>query len=284
MRSFYTVLLCAFAVMILKSEHASAQRIRGNSIPAAAKELVQDVLRETNNATATITSTTRSPADQASEILTIYRRDGLQAALRLYGSAGDTVINFYDANKQLSRAELISGGTRRVRQFIRTAGNNRTQLMHVTPVVATTFDIAPSSISNVDQIVRILRRIPDVRRVIAPGGAERALHIEINRNLTSASGRYRGRCRWADTGINFEATVTLNRGRTSWNGFWSQGVSSIGSQPEVSTLSEAVFDRQANRISFLAFNSFPYEGDFGRNFKRLTLIGSGGDIRCDLSK
>jgi len=53
--------------------------------------------------------------------------------------------------------------------------------MHVKPIRNITFDIAPSSIAHVDDLISQLEQSPMTVRIIRPGVAEAALHVEFKR-------------------------------------------------------------------------------------------------------
>lgn len=202
-------------VLFFSGSNVTAQQIDqcgGCQLPESALEFLRDTLKEAGQPGARVSSFERTAADQASAILNIIKRDGVEAAKQLYGALGDAVIDVYVAAPDKTDAVVLPLMTAKVSDQVSAAGVNRTQLMHVLPTQHTTFDIAPSSI-NSSAFEAVVRNHPDIKRLFVPGGAEKAYHIELDKGLNTISGTWSGRCYDEYDTTNVQLTIKRENNR-----------------------------------------------------------------------
>lgn len=171
-------LVFAFAALVFAAPSASAQALTGGaSLAPEARAVLLELLRESGNPSARVTSLERTPRRQAELMRIMIRRDGLAAARALYGSRGDSVIAVYERHARASKSATLAAMTREVER--QTADPDRTELMHVANRARWAVDVAPSSLRDPDAFAEALAEHPGVVRYYVPGGAERAFHIEV---------------------------------------------------------------------------------------------------------
>jgi hypothetical protein len=115
----------------------------------------------------------------------VIERDGAAATRARYHSASHVVIDEYERSTGAGDAatrtlDLMEQAVSRV---IERLGPTRTTMMHVASD-SYTFDVAPSSIRDPSAFEHAIRAHPDLRRVIVPGRAEAAFHIEVPRSAS----------------------------------------------------------------------------------------------------
>jgi hypothetical protein len=76
-------------------------------VSAGMKDIIKDGLRAAGAAVGTITSTARTPADQARAMFTNIQNTSADAQQRIYGDGGDAVIQRYiNETRGMSRAQI----------------------------------------------------------------------------------------------------------------------------------------------------------------------------------
>jgi hypothetical protein len=222
------------------SRGAAAQTVSGD-VPAPAEEFLRDVLKASGNDAASVTSLKRTPRRQAELMLQAYERpDGLRQALALYGSVGDGVLRYYDEHRSATREDKLEAAAKMIEDYV-VANPARTQLMHVVPTVHTTFDVAPSSLAHVNAFVRVVQRSPEIARVIPPGGAERAVHLELRKSVETVAGAWAGACRSGGTSVERSLLVRRDAG-----GYTARTGGGAGAE----ALGDVEVDRVAKTIAF----------------------------------
>jgi len=204
-------------------------------------EFLRDMLRASDNGAATVTSLSRTPRRQAELMLEAYEKpDGLRQALAPYGSVGDGVIRYYDEHRSATREDKLTVAAKMIEDYV-VANAARTQLMQVVPTVHTTFDVAPSSLAHVSAFVLAVQRSPEIARVIPPGGAERAVHVELRKSVETVAGAWVGACRAERTSV--ERAVVLVRDAEGY-------AARTGTGAGVEVRGEAAVDRVQKTIAF----------------------------------
>ena len=140
--------------------------------------ILKQLLRESGNRRATITSGRRTPTDQARAMYQLLRNNGSAYGRDLYGWGGDQVIRTYDIARRagksaaaIQRAMVVTIkriGPSRVSKHCRATGD--------------VFDVAPSSISRKSAFVAALKRARSrgtISKLILPP-SDPAYHIELN--------------------------------------------------------------------------------------------------------
>jgi hypothetical protein len=127
-------------------------RAKQSAVAASSLTVLQDVLRASGLRSATITSTARSAADQAramyQNLVGRGRGQGVSAQRRLYGPAGDSVIDtFVELRDQgKSPAEIKTG----MKDKIIEVGPSRVSRHCGDPNILNVFDVGPASVGNSD--------------------------------------------------------------------------------------------------------------------------------------
>lgn len=182
MRSLSVIFLSlSFSSFAFADCNFETAQITGKQIPQSAKSELQKLLKASCNPTARISSTKRTSKRQTELMLGIYNRDGLAAAKEVYGAIGDKVLDYFNDHKAEGKAVQLAGGQKIIDDFIQANGASRTQLMHIEPLKNITFDIAPSSIINMTDLIAHLEQSSMTVRIIKPGVAEKALHVEFRK-------------------------------------------------------------------------------------------------------
>lgn len=142
------------------------------------RKVIEDIMRKSGVSMITVTSTARTPNEQARIMYENIERYGVAHQKKLYGSYGDQVINVYIflKPKGKSQAEIVSAMTAK----ILTVGPARVSRHVGDPSKINVIDIAPSSIN-----LALRRRFEvavsgdsRVSKFLSPPG-DPAYHIEI---------------------------------------------------------------------------------------------------------
>ena len=149
---------------------------RAEDVTAFSREIVTDVMRRAGLANLVISSTSRSPADQARVMFNNLERFGVDHQKALYGAAGDMVIEVYRRAKRNGQpaAEI----KRLMTDEIVRVGPTRVSRHASDPNVLNVFDVAPSSVSRraaFEQAVRADRRV--AKFIVPP--SDPGYHLEI---------------------------------------------------------------------------------------------------------
>jgi len=127
-----------------------------------------------------ITSTSRTPADQARIMHNNIVRDGVVKQKKLYAAAGDAVIDEFVRGKKAgeTKAQIIALMEARIRAI----GPERVSHHCADPAVLNVVDVAPSSVKNkqaFESAVAAAKSQGTVSRFITPGQHDPAYHLEI---------------------------------------------------------------------------------------------------------
>ena len=146
----------------------------GNTLPEPAAKVLREILQAAGLSRATVTSVSRTPAEQARVMYENCVSKGVQFNKNMYAAAGDEVVDVYAANKDKPRdtviqfmlAKILSIGPDKVSKHISDT--------HYT------FDVAPSSIPPAKHaaFVAAIKAHRAVSKVIPPP-IDPAFHIEI---------------------------------------------------------------------------------------------------------
>lgn len=167
-----------------------SQKINGLPIPQKAKDILLDLIKEAGVAEVTITSTTRTPAEQTAIMYNYIKTYGVANTKRLYGPEGDSVTDVYvrEKNAGKNETEIKQAMLDELKKQLPNAvANNR--LMHVNRDERfIVFDISISKLKPAG----ILQRFQDaamrkadsgiIFRFLGTGSGEKnALHFEIEK-------------------------------------------------------------------------------------------------------
>src|SRR4051812_8462744 len=138
--------------------------------------VLRDVMTAASVVRLTISSTQRSPTDQARVMFNNLETQGVAAQRRLYKAPGQAVIDVYEAGKAASKtSDIIKADM--------TAKINELGPMNVShhaadPQLLNVFDVAPSSVADVDSFQKAAKADTRVSKFLTPPN-DPGLHFEI---------------------------------------------------------------------------------------------------------
>src|SRR5882672_7662943 len=138
--------------------------------------VLRDVMAASKVAKLTISSTQRSPTDQARVMFNNLETQGIAAQRKLYKPPGQAVIDVYEADKAAGKTpDAIKAGM--------TAKINELGPMNVShhaadPKLLNVFDVAPSSVADVDSFQDAAKADARVSKFLTPPN-DPGLHFEI---------------------------------------------------------------------------------------------------------
>lgn len=149
---------------------------RDADVTAFSRQVLTDVMRRAGLASVTISSTSRSPAEQARVMFNNLERFGVAHQKALYGAAGDGVIEVYRSSKRDGLpASAIKA--RMEREIVR-VGPTRVSRHASDPNILNVFDIAPSSVARRPDFERALRTESRISKTIFSPN-DPGYHLEI---------------------------------------------------------------------------------------------------------
>jgi len=166
---------------------AAEPELTGRAVPERVRTVLLDILKQAAIDGARVTSTTRTAAEQAKVMFDFVNRNGLEAALELYGPHGDAIIKVCAASyKQHGKCTdpilpKMLDETRRQLELLAKQGERRTELMH-TSDTHFTIDIAPESISDPPAFEAAVAADRRVSRFLKPPLDRNSYHLEIPRD------------------------------------------------------------------------------------------------------
>lgn len=144
------------------------------------RALLRKLLDRSHCPACTITSTTRTPARQALAMYNNILKYGEDGQLKLYGPAGDQVIEEYH------RQKLAGAGEKKIlaamEATILLIGPSKVSLHCADPKSLNVIDIAPTSIQSTGAFFDALTQAKNdgsVSRFFSPGSHDPAFHVEI---------------------------------------------------------------------------------------------------------
>jgi hypothetical protein len=138
--------------------------------------VLRDVMTAANVAKLTISSTQRSPTDQARVMFNNLQTQGIAAQRKLYKAPGQAVIDVYEAGKNAGKpSDAIKAEM--------TAKINELGPMNVShhaadPKLLNVFDVAPSSVADVSSFQAAVKKDARVSKFLTPPN-DPGLHFEI---------------------------------------------------------------------------------------------------------
>ena len=151
---------------------------RADCFTAYSEKVLRDILCAADLKSCTISSTSRTPEEQARVMYENIESQGVDAQKRLYAAPGDKVIDVFVRCRAdgKSREATISAMTDKIRELGPTTVSRHAS----DPAVLNVFDVAPSSIRNgvaFERAVRAENRV-DVRHFFKPPD-DPGYHLEI---------------------------------------------------------------------------------------------------------
>ncbi|WP_066370650.1 transglycosylase SLT domain-containing protein [Herbidospora mongoliensis] len=153
-----------------------ADRANRAVVPDYAITVLTDLLRAASLSDALVTSTQRTPADQARAMYDNCERHGAEAQKNLYGKYGDQIIDVYTTAKAAGRdpGQIKADMTRKIVDV----GPKNVSLHTADPRTLAVIDVAPSSIRDRAAFERAVKADARVARFLRPPD-DPAYHLEI---------------------------------------------------------------------------------------------------------
>jgi hypothetical protein len=147
-------------------------------IPDKAKVILIKILNEAGISSVKITSTIRTPADQARIMYDNLQQYGVEKQKQLYGNNGDLVIDEYENAKKEKKTEIEI--KQKMETKIKELGPATVSKHCGDPAKISIFDVAPSSIPETTKsdFVKALKNSKDLSKYILPP-TDPAYHLEI---------------------------------------------------------------------------------------------------------
>jgi hypothetical protein len=139
-------------------------------------KVLEDILQAAGLTSALITSTARTPADQARVMYANIVRTGVAKQKQLYAAAGDLVIDEYVKAKKAGKTEVEIKAAMEAK--INAVGPTRISHHAADPNVLCVFDVAPSSIAKKAAFEKAVRGDKRVKKFLLPP-VDPAYHLEI---------------------------------------------------------------------------------------------------------
>jgi len=156
------------------SAAATEPMLDGNALPGPVVKVFKEILKAAGLSRATVTSVSRTPADQARVMYENCVSKGAGFNKKLYASAGDKVVDVYAANKDKPCAAVIQLMLDKILEL----GPGKIS-KHISDTHYT-FDVAPGSIpaAKHEAFLAAVKAHKAVSKVIPPP-TDPAFHIEI---------------------------------------------------------------------------------------------------------
>jgi hypothetical protein len=145
--------------------------------------VLRDIMGAADVAQLTITSTQRSPQDQARVMFDNIVRDGVARQKALYKPAGQSVIDAFVAAKSAGKSadEIRAAMVARILEI----GPEKVSRHSADPKVLNVFDISPGSVAHPAAFVEAARNEHRVSKVLTPAENDPAFHLEIPQPRTA---------------------------------------------------------------------------------------------------
>ena len=141
-----------------------------------ALKVLEDILQAAGLTSALITSTARTPAEQARVMFNNIVASSVLKQKRLYAAAGDAVIDEYVKAKKAGRTPIEIKAAMEAK--IIALGPTKVSHHAADPNVLCVFDVAPSSIAKKAAFEKAVRADKRVKKFIVPP-LDPAYHLEI---------------------------------------------------------------------------------------------------------
>lgn len=149
---------------------------KASDITSYSLGVLRDIMGVAGIATLTISSTQRSPADQARVMYANIESQGVDAQKKLYKEPGQAVIDVYVAGKSAGKSadEIKADMTAKINEI----GPYNVSHHAADPQLLNVFDVAPSSVPNTDAFQAAVTGDSRVAKFLTPP-KDPGLHLEI---------------------------------------------------------------------------------------------------------
>lgn len=139
-------------------------------------KVLEDILQAAGLTSALITSTARTPTDQARVMYDNIKKTGVEKQKALYAAAGDMVIDEYVKAKKAGKTEIEIKAAMEAK--IIAIGPTKISHHAADPNVLCVFDVAPSSIAKKAEFEKAVKADKRVKKFLVPP-LDPAYHLEI---------------------------------------------------------------------------------------------------------
>lgn len=139
-------------------------------------KVLEDILQKAGLTTATISSTARTPADQARVMFDNIKSQGVAAQKKLYAAAGDAVIDEYVKAKAAKKTDIEIKAAMEAK--IIAIGPTKVSHHAADPNILCVFDVAPSSITKKAAFETAVTADKRVKKFLKPP-LDPGYHLEI---------------------------------------------------------------------------------------------------------
>ena len=139
-------------------------------------KVLEDILQAAGLTSATISSTARTPADQARVMFDNIQSQGVAAQKKLYAAAGDAVIDEYVKAKAAKKTPIEIKAAMEAK--ILAIGPTKVSHHAADPNVLCVFDVAPSSIEKKAAFEKAVQADKRVKKFLKPP-LDPGYHLEI---------------------------------------------------------------------------------------------------------
>jgi len=139
-------------------------------------KVLEDIMEKAGISSALITSTARTPAEQARVMYDNIVATGVARQKQLYAAAGDAVIDEYVKAKKAGKTAVEIKAAMEAK--IIAIGPTKVSHHAADPSVLCVFDVAPSSVAKKAEFEKAVRADKRVRKFIVPP-LDPAYHLEI---------------------------------------------------------------------------------------------------------
>lgn len=158
-------------------EIAFGENAKATDVTPYSRGVLEDILRTAGLKRAVVSSTSRTPKDQARVMYNNLEVHGVEAQKKLYAPAGDRVIDVYAKAKAAGKtADQIKLD---MEEKIKILGPTRVSKHASDPKVLNVFDVAPSSIKNRHAFEEAVKEDRRVSKFLTPAKSDPGYHIEV---------------------------------------------------------------------------------------------------------
>ena len=158
-------------------EIAFGENAKAADVTPYSRGVLEDILRTAGLKRAVVSSTSRTPKDQARVMYNNLEVHGVKAQRELYAAAGDKVIDVYAESK--AAGKTADGIKQDMEEKINRLGPTRVSKHASDPKVLNVFDVAPSSIKNRHAFEKAVKDDKRVSKFLTPAKSDPGYHIEV---------------------------------------------------------------------------------------------------------
>jgi hypothetical protein len=157
-------------------EISFGKNAKKESVTNFSLQVLEDILQKAGLTSAQVSSTARTPSEQARVMFDNIEATGVAAQKKLYAAAGDLVIDEYVKAKKAKKTPVEIKAAMEAK--INAVGPTKISHHAADPSVLCVFDVAPSSITNKAAFEKAVRADKRVSKFLTPP-LDPGYHLEI---------------------------------------------------------------------------------------------------------